>query len=139
MSAAVQVVVQIVEGPLAGEPPASRQTADAGVGARLVFEGVVRSDEGGRVIRALDYEVYEPMASRELERIARGVCAEFSLLALRCEHSRGRVPVGGASLRVEILSRHRGEGLRAMAALIDRLKQDVPIWKKPVYAASEGG
>lgn len=137
----MRVEIAIIDGPL---DPAARLDHKNGPGegesgARLVFEGIARRDEGGQPIVALEYEAYEPMASRELERLARGVCAEFELMGLSCVHSRGRVPVGQASLRVEIVSRHRGEGLRAMAAFIDRLKQDVPIWKKPVYEGAERG
>lgn len=137
MSTSVRVSVLIVDGPLADGAPEPLPSEKAEAGARLVFEGVVRPEENGRAISALDYEVYEPMAGRELKRIAMGVCEEFGLIALACKHSRGRVPVGRASLRVEIRSRHRGEGLRAMAAFIDRLKQDVPIWKRPVYEGVE--
>jgi molybdopterin synthase catalytic subunit len=34
---------------------------------------------------------------------------------------------------VVIESGHRGEGLDAMRQFIHRLKQDVPIWKSPVW------
>ena len=40
------------------------------VGATLVFEGIVRANEQGRAIRALSYEVYEPMATNALTELA---------------------------------------------------------------------
>jgi len=45
-------------------------------------------------------------------------------------HRLGWVPVGEASLYIRVLSSHRAEGLRFLADSIDRLKQDVPIWKR---------
>ncbi len=128
----MNITTHIIEGPL---PP---QGADvehtAGHGAVLVFEGVARPSEEGRPIVALDYEAYEPMATRMLERVAREVAERHGLLGFAVEHSRGRVAVGECSLRVRITSRHRAEGLAAMGEFIDRLKKDVPIWKSAVYA-----
>lgn len=109
-------------------------TEAAGVGAVLVFEGVVRGEEEGREIRGLDYTVYEPMAGRELERIAAEVLGEMGLIGLEVWHSRGFVGVGECSLRVVVRAVHRAEALAGMAAFIDLLKRDVPIWKRVVEA-----
>lgn len=126
----MSVEVRISDGPLPPHPPAA---APDGVGAVLVFEGIVRAREGDAVIEALDYEVYEPMASGMLARIAEAMAREHGLTRVRVEHSRGRVPVGGVSFRLAIESAHRKEGLRAADAFIDRMKRDVPIWKRPVW------
>lgn len=111
------------------------------VGATLRFEGIVRRVEpdpssGGaaRDLRALDYQTYDPMAERELERLADKVCEQFGLRSIMALHSRGRVDVGEVSFVLEIASAHRAEAISAMAAFIDRLKQDVPIWKQAVWA-----
>ena len=126
------------------------------VGARLRFEGIVRRDEPApradmhnqarstidaapttvplRALAALDYQSYDPMAERQLDSLARDVAREYGLLALLALHSRGRVGVGEISFVLTILSAHRAEALAAMAAFIDRLKRDVPIWKSPVWA-----
>ncbi|MBM4108745.1 MAG: molybdenum cofactor biosynthesis protein MoaE [Phycisphaerae bacterium] len=123
----MRVEASIVDGPLA---PAAAFHAD-GAGSLLVFEGVVRPREGDRDIGALDYTAYDPMALRQLERLARDVAERFGLLALRVEHSRGRVPVGACSFRLAVASPHRKESLAAIDEFIDRLKRDVPIWKSP--------
>lgn len=107
------------------------------VGAALVFDGIVRRTENGRPLVALDYEAYDGMAQRELLAVAASVAATHRVLSFRVWHSRGRVPVGAASLRVEIHSRHRKESLAAMDQFIDRLKRDVPIWKRAIFAADE--
>lgn len=124
----MNIDVKVIEGPLPGEHDAS------GAGALLTFEGVVRPLENARPLRALRYEAYEPMASRELERLAAEAIARHGLLALAVHHSRGRVPVGHCSLRLVIRSAHRAEALAAAAEFIDRLKRDVPIWKRPEWA-----
>lgn len=124
----MNIEVFIIDGPL---PPRVAPRAE-GAGAVLCFEGVVRPTEGGRPIEALDYEVYEPMASRMLKGLAEEVGREFALLAVHVEHSRGRVAAGACSFRLCISSGHRKEGLEAMGRFIDRMKQDVPIWKRAV-------
>jgi molybdopterin synthase catalytic subunit len=126
----MSVEVQLIDGPLAAQAAAWRP---AGAGAVLCFEGIVRPAEADRAIVALDYQVYEPMASKLLGRIGEELVGRHGLLALRVEHSRGRIAVGECSLRLQIASRHREEGLAAMAEFIDRLKRDVPIWKTPIW------
>lgn len=131
--------VNIVDGPLprspAGAPPTpappNPDPADpAGVGAAVVFEGIVRGMESGREIAALDYEAYEPMASRQLELLARDVLEKHGLKAVWVEHSRGRVGVGEVSFRLTVHAAHRKEALAGMDEFIDRMKKDVPIWKR---------
>jgi molybdopterin synthase catalytic subunit len=129
----MSVHIAIVDGPVPATA-ALAPTEVGRVGAVLSFDGIVREMEDGRRLIALDYEAYEPMATRELTAVAEEVVRAHGLIALACWHSRGRVPVGAASLRVVIRAAHRGEALVAMGAFIDRLKRDVPIWKKPVWA-----
>jgi molybdopterin synthase catalytic subunit len=127
------VQVAITDGPL---PPASAQPAPtiAGAGATLVFDGIVREREGEAIISALDYTVYEPMAQNMLARIGAESVDRFGLIGLSVQHSRGQVAVGECSFRLTIHAKHRKEALAAMDWFIDRLKQDVPIWKSPVWA-----
>ncbi|GAB6187740.1 molybdopterin synthase catalytic subunit [Thermopirellula anaerolimosa] len=124
------VGAEIVDGPL---PDAEPWTVP-GAGAVLVFEGVVRPDEGGRPIVALEYESYDPMARAELLRLAREAADRFALLGVEVWHSRGRVPVGRCSFRLRVAAVHRKEALAAVDWYVDRLKQEVPIWKRAVGA-----
>jgi molybdopterin synthase catalytic subunit len=129
----MSIKVHIVDGPLAAAAP--WPAAEGGLaGAVLCFEGVARRLENDRQINALDYEAYEPMASRQMQRLAEQITRDFGLLGVFVEHSRGRVPVGQCSFRLRVASPHRKEALNAVDYFIDRLKQDVPIWKSPVYA-----
>ena len=100
-----------------------------GAGAAVAFAGLVRPLEDGRTIVALDYEIYEPMALRVLEELAREMIETHGLIGIAVEHSRGRVGVGECSFRLQIAAPHRQEALAAMAEFIDRMKRDAPIWK----------
>jgi molybdopterin synthase catalytic subunit len=112
------------------------------VGASIRFEGIVRrmepsaGEEGEphRILRALDYQTYDPMAGRELDALARSVAERHGLTALITLHSRGCVAVNEVSFVLLTWSAHRAAGFAAMTEFIDRLKQDVPIWKRPVWA-----
>lgn len=100
-----------------------------GAGAVVRFEGRVRAEEKNALIAALDYEAYEPMAVRQMEKIARELAEKHPCLAVRVRHRVGRVPVSEPAILVEVCARHRAEAFALAAAFMDRIKQDVPIWK----------
>lgn len=124
------VPIELIDGPLG--PAAS--SAPPGVGAWVVFEGLVRPLENDRLLIALRYETYEPMTTRELNRLATAVAVEHGLLALRVEHSVGRVAIGETSFRLSVGSAHRAEAIAATDDFIHRMKRDVPLWKNPEFA-----
>jgi molybdopterin synthase catalytic subunit len=124
------IEVAIHDGPL---PAKCLDCVTDSAGALLTFEGRVRPFEEGRPIRALDYEVYEPMATRLLEEYAAEELHCHKLVGIAIEHSRGRVPVAAISFRMQVSAPHRQPALAAMAHFIDCMKRDVPIWKQPVY------
>ncbi len=100
------------------------------VGACLEFQGIVRELEQDRKLAGLQYEAHEPMARRHLARIFEELnvahpCAEVVFI-----HRLGWVPVGEASLFMRVISAHRGEALRFLAEAVNRMKADVPIWKR---------
>ena len=127
----MSVTVRIIDGVLGDPAPVLPPAAQ--FGAAIVFDGVVRSDEGGRTIRALAYEVYEPMASNMLAELGREILAKHGLVAMMVEHSRGEVPVGQRSFRLSVHALHRAEALAAVGEFIDRMKRDVPIWKTALH------
>ena len=99
-------------------------------GAVVVFHGTVRERTLDRRVTYLEYEAYEPMALKEMERIADELIAEHGLAALACTHRIGRLDIGDDAMVVAVASPHRAAALAATADFIARLKQDVPIWKK---------
>jgi len=86
--------------------------------------------EDDTALPGLFYEAYEPMARRVLERHLTELASIHPCQAVHFIHRTGWVPVGEASLYISVMSAHRGEALRFLADSIDRLKLDVPIWKR---------
>lgn len=128
----MSVQIEIVEGalkPLAAERD-RRTMVSAGVGAHVVFEGIVRGDEAGEKIAGLEYQAYEPMAGKQLRLLADEMVRTHGLIGVEVWHSRGLVRVGEVSFRLVVRSAHRKEAMAAMDEFIDRMKKDVPIWKK---------
>lgn len=104
----------------------------AGAGARVEFFGTVRETESGAGIRGLRYEIYESMAEKQLERIISELEAQYPCEGVAVVHRSGEVHVGEAAVYVGVTARHRAEAFGMLAALMDRLKQEVPIWKAEV-------
>lgn len=111
------------------EDQSASPSNDPRVGSQLEFRGLVRAEEAGQPIAALEYEAYLPMARRRLETLARDLLARHGCLAVRVIHRLGVVPVGEAALQIIVTSSHRQEGLRFLQEFMDGLKEDVPIWK----------
>ena len=118
--------VSFTEGPIA--MPA-RKHPSLEIGAVVEFHGIVREQEGARTLTGLWYEAYEPMARREFDRIFSELSRLQPVQDVTVIHRLGRVPVGDASLYVRVMAKHRGQALTFCGMLIDRMKQDVPIWK----------
>ncbi len=121
----METAVTFTNGPIT--PPRDRELCETG--AVVEFHGVVRATEGEAQIAGLFYEAYEPMARREFERIIAELAARHSPQAVCIIHRLGFVAVGEASLYVRVEAKHRGAALAFCGELIDRMKQDVPIWK----------
>lgn len=113
------------------QAPLRAAGTDGASGAVVEFHGVVRGTEDGRAIAGIDYECHVDMARRQLERIAAETVAKFGLSDLLVQHRIGRIAVGEPSLYVRAEAAHRREAFTAVMELIERLKQDVPIWKHP--------
>lgn len=106
--------------------------SDPGIGAWLEFRGFVRGDEAGATIAGLRYEIYHVMAEKVLRAIIAEVSAQHPVSQVIFIHREGPVRVGECPVYVGVASRHRGEGIRFLETFMNRLKQDVPIWKAEV-------
>ena len=109
-----------------------RRAVDPWDGASVEFLGIVRGNEGGRPISALDYEAYGPMAERVIERLVQQARAQWPLHAVCVRHRVGRVAVGEVAVLIGVRAPHRHEAFEACRFLIDAIKRDVPIWKAAV-------
>ena len=109
-----------------------KRAMSAGMGAAVYFAGVVRGDEEGTAIRAIDYEAFEKMARHQFGLIFQEMEKRWPIESVRLVHRLGVVKVGEPSLWVEVVAPHRGEAFAACQFLIDEMKRTVPIWKKPM-------
>lgn len=106
-------------------------------GAWVEFRGIVRGEENGASISALEYEAYPEMAAREMRRLLQEISLKNPCLAVKVIHRLGTIPVGDTALYVGVAGRHRGETIRLLVEFIDRLKQDVPVWKRQALPIDE--
>jgi molybdopterin synthase catalytic subunit len=102
-------------------------------GAVAVFEGVVRNNTKGRATTHLEYECYEPMAVQQMGRIGREIAAQFAIGHLGMVHRLGRLEIGEASVVIVATAPHRKPAFDAAFEAINRLKKEVPVWKKEFF------
>jgi molybdopterin synthase catalytic subunit len=104
-------------------------------GGTAVFVGTTRNhSEGRRGVEELEYEAYDELAAKELERVAVEAIEKHGLGAAYLAHRVGIVPVGEPSVIVAASAAHRGEAFAGARAVIDRVKAEAPIWKVEVEA-----
>jgi MoaE-MoaD fusion protein len=103
-------------------------------GAVVIFEGVVRNNSQGRTTTYLEYECYEEMARARMEQIGREIAAQFAIGRIGMLHRLGRLAIGEASVAVVATAPHRKPAFEAAFEGINRLKREVPIWKKEYFA-----
>jgi molybdopterin synthase catalytic subunit len=101
-----------------------------GAGAVCLFVGTVRDWNEGRPVTRLEYEAYGPMAVAEMRRIADELTKEINGVRLAVLHRVGALGVGEAAVVCAASAPHRDDAYRACRALIDRVKDRVPIWKR---------
>jgi molybdopterin synthase catalytic subunit/molybdopterin converting factor small subunit len=106
-------------------------------GAVVLFLGTVRDHHAGRPVAKLTYSAYRPMALEGLRRIAADLEAAHQDLRAAIVHRLGEVPVGEPSVAIAIGSPHRAAAYDASRTALERLKAEIPIWKREHYADGE--
>lgn len=101
-----------------------------GDGGLTLFVGVVRDNADGRAVEAMEYEAYEPMAEKEMERIEADLSGRFPAVRLVMKHRIGRLAVGEVAVVVAASAPHREEAFAACRAGIEEIKARVPVWKR---------
>ncbi|MEM1581534.1 MAG: molybdenum cofactor biosynthesis protein MoaE [Candidatus Bathyarchaeia archaeon] len=103
------------------------------IGAITIFVGVVRgiSKNREKVLR-LEYEAYEEVATKTLEDIIIDLKSKYGIIDAIVEHKVGSAQAGEDTIYALIATKHREEGFKSLIELIERLKHEVPIWKKEV-------
>ncbi len=99
-------------------------------GGVVTFTGTVRDHSRGQAIDHREYEAYEPMAEKEMRKIAAQVVKRWPEARIAMAHRVGRLAIGDAAVMIAATAPHRAEAFEACRFAIDTLKQTVPIWKK---------
>ena len=106
------------------------EVMDVAAGGVALFLGTVRDHgEAGKVVE-LDYQSYVGLAERNLREIEKEVLRKWPVKKIRIVHRIGRLKLGEVSVAVALSTPHRAEAFEACRYAIDRIKRDVPIWKR---------
>ncbi|MGE6762575.1 molybdenum cofactor biosynthesis protein [Corallococcus interemptor] len=111
--------------------------ASPGAGGLVTFSGAVRDHTKGRRVLRLEYEAYAPMAEAKLAEIGGEVARAWPGTRLAIMHRVGTLVPGELAVVIAAASAHRQEAFRGCEYAIERLKQDVPIWKKEFFEDGE--
>ena len=111
--------------------------ADEGAGGTVVFVGTVRIQTKGKKVLKLEFESYEPMAIKEMQKIAQAAAKKWDALKIAIHHRVGLLQVGEIPVVIAVSTPHRKAAFEACAYCIDTLKETVPIWKKEFFEDGE--
>jgi molybdopterin synthase catalytic subunit len=121
----------VVDRPLALSEAVDAVSAP-GLGGIVTFTGTVRSETRGKTVLRLEYEAYRDMAERKLAQIGTELQREHGA-EVAVIHRVGVLLPGEAAVVIACAAPHRTPAFRACEACIERLKQEVPIWKREVF------
>jgi molybdopterin synthase catalytic subunit len=111
--------------------------ADPAAGGTCVFVGTVRDHSDAGAVSGLLYEAWDELAVRRLDEIGRDLVGRDEVLRVAIHHRTGELGIGEASVVVAVSAPHRAEAFEACREGIERLKHDVPIWKKEALVDGE--
>jgi molybdopterin synthase catalytic subunit len=106
-------------------------------GAIATFTGRVRArdDPDDDRTQYLEFEKYEAVAATRMRAIEDELAERDGVFEVRLHHRTGVIPDGEDIVFVVVLAGHREEAFRTVEDGINRLKDEVPIFKKEVTEA----
>ena len=101
-------------------------------GAIATFTGRVRRFDGPDDVETthLDFEMYDAVAHAKMRELETELEAREGVFDVRLHHRQGYIPAGGDIVFVVVLAGHRREAFDAVSDGINRLKREVPIFKR---------
>jgi MoaE-MoaD fusion protein len=121
--AAPDTTATLTAGPISLDSLLDR-VRDPRAGAVVTFQGVTRE------VAQLDYEAYEEMAAPRIAAIVEEAAERHGACRAAAEHRVGTVPLSEPSVAVAVSAPHRAEAFAAAREIIDRIKEEAPIWKR---------
>lgn len=115
------------------ESLAKHQTKHS-IGAHNMFLGQVRADEvENQKVKGIEYTSYVELANTQLETIREEAFQKFNLTCMHIYHSLGFVAAGEVCLFVFVSASRRKEVYAATEYLVNRVKEEVPIFGKEIF------
>ena len=103
-------------------------------GGTVVFVGSVRDLSEGKKVTNLTYETNEELATKIMEGIFQEVEKKWNNLSVAVVHRIGeKLKPGIITLVIAVSSPHREEAYAANRYILERIKEDLPIWKKEEF------
>jgi molybdopterin synthase catalytic subunit len=106
-------------------------------GAIGTFTGMVREIAHDETTKALEFESYGEIAREKISAIAEDLKKQKGILEVLIHHKTGRIEAGEDIVFIVILSGHREELFPALREAIERVKVEVPIWKKELTGSGD--
>ena len=111
---------------------------DDAAGATVLFLGTVRNHNDDYAVSAIYYEAYIKMAQETMAKIEAEAIKRWNLKKFAAVHRIGNLKIGEVSVAIAVSSEHRAEAFEAGRYAIDRIKTEVPIWKKEMTSCKGG-
>ncbi len=111
--------------------------SDPSCGGKSIFIGSVRDQTKNKKVLRLEFEAYEAMALKEMEKICAFALTAWPIKKMAIHHRTGLVSIGEAAVIIGVSSAHRDAAIQACSYAIDTLKKNVPIWKKEIFEDGE--
>lgn len=106
---------------------------DPAAGAQVTFDGRVRNHNEGHRVSRLEYQAYPALALAHGKRILEEELVRHGLLRAAAVHRTGPMDIGESAVWVGVASAHRGAAFAGAQAIMERLKYELPVWKKETY------
>lgn len=136
-------VFEVVHAVLSAEPISVDQAIAAvesdTAGAVVSFSGVVRNHDGGKAVERLSYSAH-PTAHQVMADVVARLVAEQAgegsatqPVRIWAAHRIGMLGIGDPALVCAVSAAHRGQAFAVCSELVDRIKEQVPIWKEQFF------
>ncbi|MUU70161.1 molybdenum cofactor biosynthesis protein MoaE [Pseudarthrobacter sp. GA104] len=142
-----EAVFEVVNAVLSAEPISVDQAIAAvesdTAGAVVSFSGVVRNHDGGKPVERLSYSAH-PTAHQVMADVVARLAGEQAAgsvdssvppqpVRIWAAHRIGMLEIGDPALVCAVSAAHRGQAFAVCSELVDRIKEQVPIWKEQFF------
>ncbi|MCU1568937.1 MAG: molybdenum cofactor biosynthesis protein MoaE [Pseudarthrobacter sp.] len=145
-----ETAFEVVNAVLSAEPISVDQAIAAvesdTAGAVVSFSGVVRNHDGGKAVERLSYSAH-PTAHQVMADVVAQLVAEQTAagsspgtpggssqpVRIWAAHRIGMLEIGDPALVCAVAAAHRGQAFAVCSELVDRIKEQVPIWKEQFF------